>query len=616
MIKKVWVFFKNYRHFGLVIVAIAVGALLDIGGLHTSAHWLLGLVALTSASKLAWDMIGDLQAGKYGIDLLAITAMVSTVVLHEYWASIILVLMLTGGEALEDYAQSRAKVELNALLKNAPQKAHLIKGGKTLDVDAKVVMPGQKLIIKIGEVVPVDCILLEGQASFDESSLTGESLPVEHAKGDQLLSGSINTDAVVTVKALRTASESQYEQIVKLVKQATHSQAPFIRLADKYSIPFTVLAFGIAGLTWALTGQAIRFVEVLVVATPCPLLLAPPIALISGMGRSAKHGIIVKTGAALERLAQVKTISFDKTGTLTQGHPSVDKIIALNKNTKETVLRFAAALEQNSTHVLGQAIMAEVKKRSIKLPKIKKVTETPGHGLSGSVNHHQVTIGKWRYIESLGQKIPASLNKDLLKETTSLVLVDSEVIGAVTFIDDVRAESSMTIKRLANAGIEHFQMVTGDNLTTANIIAKQVGISDVVADSLPADKLIAIENVPFRPVAFVGDGVNDAPVLVAADVGIALGARGSTVASESADIVIMTDDISHVATAVEISKRTFYIAKQSILMGIFISIGLMAIFATGKFKPVYGAAVQELVDVTVIFNALRAHYSPKNKKSI
>ncbi len=607
MFKKLRHFFREYQHLGLVIIAVIAGLVLDVAGYDVWAHWILGLTAFGSVIPLVWGMVQDLRHGTYGIDLLAATAIVTSVLLHEYWSGMVIVLMLTGGEALEDYAQKRAKTELTALLKRSPKKAHVLRGRKTIDVAVQDVRPGDKLLIKPGEVVPVDCMVLEGLASFDESSLTGESLPVEHGVKAQLLSGSINLDGAVTVRALRSAADSQFEQIVKLVRSAASSQSPFVRLADRYSIPFTLLSFGIATAVWVVSGHAVRFLEVLVVATPCPLILGAPIALISGMSRSAKHGIIIKTGSALEKLAEVKTIGFDKTGTLTRGQPVVDQVTTYGSLTKKEVLSLAAALEQGSNHVLARAVIDEVTHQKTKFPKVKNMKELPGHGLQGTVNGHEVIVGKWAYLREIKLATPKTFDKNILKETAAFVAADGKVVGAITFVDELRPESKRTLKRLRQLGIKHLLMVTGDNAATAKLIAKQLGINHVHAEALPADKLQAIEEVKARPVAFVGDGVNDAPVLTAADVGIALGARGSTVASESADVVILLDDLERVAESVAIAKRTFFIARQSILTGIFLSIGLMLVFATGKFKPVYGAAIQEVVDVTVIINALRAH---------
>lgn len=614
MLKKLRHFFREYRQLAFVIVAIIAGLTLDLAGKDVIAHWILGTAAIIAVIPLLWDMVKTLQNGEYGIDILAATAIITSVVLHEYWAGMVIVLMLTGGEALEDYAEARAKTELSALLKRKPKKAHLLKAGKTRDVSLSEVHVGDKLAILPGEVVPVDCVILEGNSSFDESSLTGESLPVDKTEGDELLSGSINIEGAITVKTLRTAADSQYEQIIKLVRSAASSQSPFVRLADRYSVPFTVVAFLLAGAAWIISGEAIRFLAVLVVATPCPLLLGAPIALISGMSRAAKHGIIVKTGSALERLAEVQTIAFDKTGTLTHGVPTVDKVTTYGTFTAEQVLGYAASLEQNSGHILARSIVAEAAAKKVKLQKAKQVKELAGIGVSGRLQGKSILIGRLSLLESENIRLPKGFKAAGVKQTAAFVAIDGELAGIITFADEIRSDSKRMLAQLKKLGVKHTLMITGDNQTTAQAIAKQLGIEDIKAEALPADKIHAIEKVTHHPVAFVGDGVNDAPVLTAADVGIALGARGSTAASESADVVIMLDDVGRVGAALAIAKRTFQIARQSILIGIFISLGLMVIFSTGRFKPVYGAAIQELVDVTVIINALRAHGSWRKDK--
>lgn len=616
MLKKIIQFFKQYKQLGFVIISVLLALPLDILGYHMAAHIILGTSAIINVIPLLWDMYQDLRSGIYGVDILAATAIITSVLLHEYWAGIIIVLMLTGGEALEDYAERRAKKELTALLERAPTKAHILRGRKVVDVKVSEIRAGDKLIIKPGEVVPVDAVVVEGTASFDESSLTGESLPVIRKENEELLSGSIDMDGAVTVKALRSAKDSQFEQIIKLVKSAEASKAPFVRLADRYAIPFTLIAFVIAGAAWAISGQPIRFLEVLVVATPCPLILGAPIALISGMSRAARHGIIVKTGSAMERLAAIKTLGFDKTGTLTKGRPEVGKIIVFGSFTKDTVLGLAASLEQASNHILAKAIVTSAKSSGLRIAKAKQVKETAGSGLSATVQGKHVLVGRLSLMDENQVELPKSFKPDSVQQTASYVAIDGVLAGYITFVDEIRPESKTTLERLSTLGIKHTLMVTGDNQTTADHIAHELGITDVVANALPLDKLHAVEAAAQRPVGFVGDGVNDAPVLAASDVGIALGARGSTAASESADVVIMTDNIGQVANGVSIAKRTFFIAKQSILIGIIISIGLMFIFATGKFKPVYGAFIQELVDVIVIFNALRAHGAWNGKDTI
>jgi len=605
--KRLLRFLGNYKLFVAAVLAVIAGLVLQFSHQKTIAHWVLGSIAIIEVLPLLWSMWQDVRSGKYGVDILAATAIISSVVLGQYWAGIVVVLMLTGGEALEDFAEHRARSELDALLAHAPQKAHLIRKGKTTDVPVSELHVGDKLVVKAGELVPVDAVVIEGSASFDESSLTGESLPQQRTINGQLLSGSINLDGAVTIRATATADDSQYQQIIRLVRGAAAAQAPFVRLADRYSLPFTLLAYAIALGVWALSGHAIRFLEVIVVATPCPLLLAAPIALISGMARASRYGIIVKTGSALERLAEAQTIAFDKTGTLTQGVLHVDTIKAFGSYSEQEVLALAASLEQSSNHVLAQAVVADAQAKSLKLTKAKHIQETAGQGVQATIKGRHILVGRYSLLEAHEVSLPKGVRRSQIKQTAVYVAADAVLVGVITFKDTVRPESKATLDTLRSLGIHEFLMVTGDNQATAQTIAKQLGITHVHAEALPADKLRILEEVKKRPLAFVGDGVNDAPILTGADIGIALGARGSTAASESADMVIMLDDISRVATAVAIAKRTFQIARQSILIGIGLSIVLMLVFATGKFSPLAGAIIQEVVDVVVIFNALRAH---------
>lgn len=606
-------FFAEYKLFAGGLIAASAALILDAAGFDTAAHWILGLAAGAALIPLLWGMWNDIRDGTYGVDILAATAIATAIIMGEYWAAIVIVLMLSGGESLEDYAEKRASRELDSLLDRAPQKAHILRGRKELDVRVKEVKVGDRLIIRPGEIVPVDAEITDGTASFDESSLTGESLPQSRGEGDSILSGSVNLDGAITAKAIHTSADSQYEQIIKLVQAASKSKTPFVRLADRYSIPFTIVSFGIAGAAWAISGESIRFLEVLVVATPCPLILAAPIAVISGMSRAAKQGIIIKTGSALERLAEAKTFAFDKTGTLTRGELSVDTIKTYHDFTKHDVLAAAASLEQSSNHVLAQAIVSRAKHDKVVLSKAKHVKEISGHGVEAQLSGKQIIVGRMNLLEKHGVTLPKNFKPADVQQTAALVAIEGQLAGVITLKDEIREESKQTIAALKKHGIRNFMMVTGDNAATANAIAKKLGIKKVIAEALPGDKLRAIEQETLRPVAFVGDGINDAPVLTASNVGIALGARGSTAASDSADVVIMQDNLHRVADSVAISKRTFFIAKQSIFIGIGMSVALMLIFSTGKFTPVLGAAIQEIVDIVVIFNALRAHLGAKSE---
>lgn len=610
-------FIKEYKTLSAVILMAIMSFILSfIFDQAKIANYLLAVTTIIVTIPMFISMIKDIASGRYGIDILAITAISASVYLGEYWAGIVLVLMMTGGAALENYAEHRAKRELTMLMDRAPRTANLkLDNGEIKKVKVSTLKLDDILIVKPGEVVPVDVVIVSGKTRVDESSITGESLPIDKIKNDELLSGSVNTDGLITVRVLRLSKDSQYQKIVDLVKQAASSEAPFVRLADKYSIYFTIISFVIAFSAWGLSGDPLRFLQVLVVATPCPFLLGAPIALISGMSRSAKHSIIIKTGATLEKLATIKSIAFDKTGTLTVGHPSLDKTVLINDKYKaDDLLRYAASLEQNSSHVLALAIVNAAKNKKLKLDEVSNLKETAGNGLVGKINSDTVILGKFTFLKHKDVIVPKNFNVDKVNQTASFISINGHLVGYFLYIDEVRPESKMTIQKLRKLGIKHMTMLTGDNQSTAKLIAEKVGIHDYRYDCLPEDKLNAVKNTPtkYRPTLMVGDGINDAPVLVAADVGLAMGARGASVASESADGVIMVEDISKVQESIYIAKRTIFIAKQSIAIGVIISIILMLVFATGKFSPTLGAALQEVVDVAVIINALRAYGSFKN----
>ncbi len=596
----------NYKLLSLAFLGLIAGVILYFTHHNTISEWLMGSIAIVESFPLIKSMWQDIRGGAYGIDILALTAIIASVILRQDFAAIIIVIMLTGGESLEDYAEKRAHSELDALLKGAPEKAHVLRGRKVIDIAANEVKIGDKLLIKAGELVPVDATIIEGSSTFDESRLSGESLPVLRTINDQIISGSINNDSPVTVKAIHSAQDSQYQLIIKLVRSAANSQAPFVRLADRYSIPFTIAAYLIAGTVWAISGHAIRFLEVIVVATPCPLLLAAPIALISGMSRASKYGIIVKNGSSLEKLAETKSFIFDKTGTLTTGILSIESIVAIDPYSKDEILALAASVEQNSNHVIALAIVNSSLNKGIRLAKVKNVTEVAGQGLKASFKGDNLLLGRLDYLQKQAVDIPNKFISSQ-KNTAVYIAINNKLAGVLYLKDSLRPEAKQTLQKIVNLGISKIIMITGDNKESANLVAKQLGIKTVYAETLPGEKLHALEDIEQRPITFVGDGVNDAPVLTGSDVGIALGARGSTAASESADLVIIPNDLSHVAAAFEIAKKTFSIAKQSILIGIGLSFVLMLVFATGRFKPIYGAVIQEVVDVVVIFNALRAH---------
>ncbi len=604
-------FAKHYWQFTIAVLTLLTVLLLQWTDFAGAARWTMGAISLVLTLPLLYRMWQDILSGRYGIDILAATAIISAVLLGEEWAAIIVVIMLAGGEALEDYAGRRAQSELRALLARAPIMARVVHGDSIIETKVQDVKVGDILEIRSGDIVPVDAKITEGSASVDESSLTGESLPQFKKIGDIVLSGSIVIDSLIRVQVLHVAADSQYQQIIKLVQQASETQSPFVRMADRYSIPFTVIAYAIALSVWLISGDPIRFLEVIVVATPCPLLLAAPIALISGMSRASRYGIIVKTGAALEKLAAIQTVAFDKTGTLTHGTPTVDQISAMQGFDAAEVLQYAATIEKGSNHILADAIVNEAKRRKVELLNAVGIKETTGHGMAAKVGKAHIIVGHYNFMEISKVAIPKNFDPETIQQTATYVAVNHKLAGVISFTDKLRSESKVTLNALGRLGIKHVLMLSGDNEAAAKSIADQLGIDEFKAHLLPEDKLRIIKTLPNQPVAFVGDGVNDAPVLTAADVGIALGAKGSTAASESADLVIMNDDLSYVAKAINIAKETFAIARHSIFIGIGLSVGLMLIYATGKFSPVSGALIQEVVDVVVIFNALRAHTDKK-----
>ncbi|MBH0116319.1 cadmium-translocating P-type ATPase [Salinibacterium sp. NG253] len=596
---------RRYPLVALTVVVGVVGLALNWTPASAVVPWLLSIYSLGVAVREAVSMVRKLLQHQFGLDVLAVTAIVATVVVGEYWASIVIVLMLTGGEALEDFAAGRAKRELNALLDRVPQTAHqLTAAGDIVDVPATEVAVGDRLVVRPSEIVPVDAVLVSATTAVDESSLTGESMPVEKVTGDLLLSGSVNGPEAVTVQASARASDSQYQRIVELVTEAAESKAPIVRLADRYAVPFTLVSIGLAAVAWWISGDPVRFAEVLVVATPCPLLIAAPVAFMAGMSSASTYGVVVKNAGTLEVLARAKTVVFDKTGTLTSGRPVVVDVRPEGAVTTDELLALVAAAEQYSSHVLAASLVEAAKQRSLALPEVSDAREVATHGVQARVGGKFVTVGKPAFV---AEQAPTLTRIDLSSgEAAVYVGIDDQYAGAIVLRDAVRPEAARTLTGLRELGIQKTLMLTGDVEQTARKVADELHISEVHAECLPEDKVRLVHATSPHPVVMVGDGVNDAPVLGAADVGIAMGAKGSTAAGESADVVILVDDLYRVVSAVQVSQRTVQIALQSIWIGIAISIGLMLFAMTGALPAVVGAGLQEVVDLVAILNALRA----------
>jgi len=596
------------RRYPLVAATVVIGSAglaLNWSALADVVPWLLSLYSLAIAVREGISMVRRLLRREFGLDVLAVTAIIATVVVGEYWASIVIVLMLTGGEALEDFAAGRAQRELTALLSRVPQVAHVFSADDDLvDVAVADVAVGNRLVVRPSEVVPVDCVLVSASTAVDESSLTGESMPVDKVAGDLLLSGSVNGPDAVTVRASARSIDSQYQRIVQLVSEAAESKPPLVRLADRYAVPFTLVSVSLAAIAWWVSGDPVRFAEVLVVATPCPLLIAAPVAFMAGMSSASTYGVVVKNAGTLEVLARAQTVVFDKTGTLTRGTPEVVEVCPEGELSERHLLTLVAAAEQYSSHVLAASLVDKARHQGWELPEVQDAREVATHGVQATIGEQRVTVGKPAFV---AQHAPDLTRRDLASgEAAVYVAIDGHYAGVIVLRDGIRAEAGRTLSKLRELGIQKTLMVTGDVAQTAYKVAEELKLTEVHAECLPEDKVRLVHALTPRPVIMVGDGVNDAPVLGAADVGIALGAKGATAASESADVVLLVDDLYRVVSAVAVSKRTVHIALQSIWLGIVISVGLMLVAMTGVMPAVVGAGLQELVDLVTILNALRA----------
>lgn len=600
---------------GAIVVMIAVLAL-ELAGQATAARWTASIAVVLVIAWTAWGMLRDILRGHYGLDILAVVAMVATVAVGEYIAALVIVMMLSGGEALEDYAQRRAARDLTALLDRSPQIAHVLDDGdesQARDVPVDEVEPGTVLLVRPAEIVPVDGSLLSAEASFDESSLTGESVPVTRVTGDEVLSGAVNGSAAVRIRAVRRSADSQYQQIVALVHEAQSTKAPVVRLADRFAVPFTLVSLTIAGVAWAVSGDPVRFAEVLVLATPCPLLIAAPVAFLGGLSRTAKEGLVVKGGAVLEQLARIRSVAFDKTGTLTEGRPVLVEVRPAEGTDADELLRLAASAEQYSSHVLADGVRRAAIDRGLALAAADHAEEVATNGVTAEIEGRTVVVGKPAYIASLAPDAERTALEP--GQLAAYVAIDGRFAGALVLADAVRPEAADVIAGLRAHGVERVAILTGDAEATASAVASQLDVTEVHAELLPAQKVALAADMTPRPMLMVGDGVNDAPVLAAADVGVAMGARGSTAAGEAADAVVLKDSLAPVLAAAAIGRHTLRVAFTAIWIGIVLSVGLMLVATTGVIPAVVGAFTQEFVDLATILYALRALTGPKARRS-
>ncbi|MDT0268615.1 heavy metal translocating P-type ATPase [Streptomyces sp. DSM 44915] len=595
---------------------LAAGAVCWWVGAATAADvlWSVGTVC-GLLPALVWVGLA-VRRGRTGVDLIAVLALAGSLAVGEYLAGALIALMLATGRWLESAAEQRAAHDLRALVERAPRSARRRSATGVVTVPLGQVGPDDVLVVGPGEAVPVDGRVVGPTAVLDESALTGEPELVERAEGDRVRSGSVNGGDVFEIRATSTEADSAYAEIVRLARQAGAEGAPVVRLADRYAAWFVPVSLAICGLAWLLSGDPVRAVAVLVVATPCPLLLAAPVAIVSGLARAARRGVVVRDGGALERLGHARTVVLDKTGTLTAGRPWVTEVAVAAGWTAGRVLRMAASVDQYSPHVLARALVDEARSRSLELSAAREVAEEPGRGARGVVEGAVVSVGRR---EEGGGEPPAwaraAENRAVLDGAAVVwVAVDEDLVGAVLLKDPLRTDAPRTVRRLREAGIRRILMLTGDRPTPAREIATVLGLDEVRAEQSPPQKVDSVRSEQDAAVTvMVGDGVNDAPALAAADIGVAMGATGAGASSEAADVVLTTDRVDRLADAVTIAGRARRIAVQSAVGGMALSLAAMVVAAFGLLPPAAGALAQECIDVAVILNALRVLRSAERR---
>ncbi|GIL01311.1 MAG: hypothetical protein BroJett030_12100 [Alphaproteobacteria bacterium] len=603
-------------------------------------HWLLLAIAVTGLAgglaaawadrqeeaRIAWAaatlpvvgalavfIIRDFLAGRVGVDAVALLSMSTAVVLGEPLAGVVVAIMYSGGNVLEAFARGRAEHNLRALADRTPRTAHRIDVSGLADIPVAAVRVGDELLVQAGEVIPVDGVVVAGQATIDQSALTGEPIPVRLGTGEALASGTVNAGEAMRMRTTAEADRSTYAGIVRMVETAQTARAPFIRMADRFALILLPVTIAVALLAWALSGDPVRALAVLVVATPCPLILAAPVALIAGVSRAARLGIVMKGAGPLEALARVRTAFLDKTGTLTGGGARISAVRTATGFGEDELLGLAASLEQASAHVVAEAIVAAARARGIELSHPDDVREQRGVGIEGRVAGRLVRVGG-RSLVWGGRPLPGWAEPDDKPFVlTVFVAVDNALAGVILLMDAVRPEAGRTLRRLHAGGIGRIIMLTGDDGATARAVGSGLGLDTILAERSPAEKVDLVAAQAAREATLmVGDGINDAPALAAATVGIAMGARGATASSEAADIVILVERLDRVADAFAIARRSRAIAMQSIVAGLALSGLAMVAAALGHIPPVAGALLQEAIDVAVIANALRALGGPRD----
>ncbi len=594
---------------GLVAAGLLVGFAAKLAGSSGWSGAIWAAVTLPVLLALLVEIVTSLRRGDVGLDVVAALSMTAALVVGENLAAAIVALMYAGGQFLESFAERAARREMTSLLSRVPRTAVRHRDGQLEEVALDLIRPGDRLLIRQGDVVPVDGAVAAGVAVLDQSALTGESLPAQKRTGDQVLSGTTNVGDAFDLVASHLAAESTYAGVIRLVEAAQRSRAPMSRMADRYAMVFLGVTVVLAAAAWLFTGDPVRAVAVLVVATPCPLILAVPVAIVSGLSCAAKLGILIKGGKAIETLARVRALVIDKTGTLTLGQAKLVDIRVADSVTADELLRIAASLDQASKHIIAQTIVTEARSRGLLLAVPSEVVETPGEGVVGRVEGRSVMVGGLHFVAGkVAAADLAALGRDRpTGALTAAVSIDGKLAGLLILSDELRAGTEAMLRELRRLGIERIVLATGDRHEVAESIAAGLSIDLVRADLTPDQKiLVVLSERKNGPVMMIGDGVNDAPALAAADIGLAMGARGAAASAEAADVVLLVDQLDRVLPAITIARRSRYIALQSVIAGIGLSIVAMIAAALGYIVPVEGALLQEAIDVAVIFNALRA----------
>ena len=592
----------------LAALGLLTGFAVKLAGFASWSPVIWIAVTVPVLLALLAEIVTSLRSGDLGLDIVAALSMTAALAVGENLAAAIVALMYAGGQYLESYAERAARREMTALLSRVPRTAVIHRDGQLAEVALDLVRPGDRLLVRQGDVVPVDGAIAEGVAVLDQSALTGESLPVQRRSGEAVLSGSTNVGDAFDLVAARLATDSTYAGVIRLVEAAQRSRAPMSRLADRYAILFLAVTVLLAAAAWALSGDAVRAVAVLVVATPCPLILAVPVAIVAGLSRAAKLGILIKGGKAIETLARVRALVIDKTGTLTIGQAKLIDIRTVDGITPDELLRIAASLDQASKHIIAQTIVAEARGRGLSLAIPAEVVEIPGEGIEGKVDGRMTAVGGLHFIAvKFGSAVWGLAGDRPPGAVASAVAVDGKLAGLLVLADELRAGTEELLRDLRELGIERIVLATGDRHEVAHFFSSGLSLDLVRSELTPDQKiLVVLSERKNGPVMMIGDGVNDAPALAAADIGMAMGAKGAAASAEAADVVLLVDQLDRVLPAMRIAQRSRFIALQSVVAGMGLSILAMVAAALGYIVPVEGALLQELIDVAVIFNALRA----------